>query len=499
MRILFITHCFPPLAVTASHRPYGWARAWADAGHDVHVVTPEKYAFDGDLGLDLPHTGITVHEAPYAGRFIARPAARAARDWAAGTGRASAAGEAGAVGAVGKVGTRVISEVDGNLALPTNRSGCERSEATQSIPALGGSRWARMKRVTRRLRFAAGDLADPRLWAVPALVRTATTIAGEAPFDLLVSTFGPASAHVAASRIAARTGLPWVADYQDLWSQHYAMPRRSRIREHLRARRERRLMRRAAMIVTLSRGLADHLRDLHGRECEVAYFGYDDFTPVSPVSRILSASESTRLRIVYTGRVYLEHQPLEMLFAAIGDALVARPALAQSLAIDFYGPEQQDPRRLCARYRTEAITHFHGMVPHAHALGLQRGADAVLWFDWADARSPGVLTYKLFEYLRSGRPVVAINAGFPTEASALIESLEAGRVLSSREEIVRFLLELPDSLPARPPIDERIEQLSNRRQGLAILETIERKLFTSPRSPRSPRPPDSPRSTHPPV
>jgi glycosyltransferase involved in cell wall biosynthesis len=466
MRILFITHCFPPLAVTASHRPYGWARAWAEAGHDVHVVTPEKYAFDGELGLDLPRAGITVHEPRYAGRFIARPAARltSSNTTASGNGRNSGIG--------------------GNVAVPTDRSDCERSEAAQSIRALdqggGGARWPRLKRITRRLRFAAGDFADPRLWAVPALIHTATTLARDAPFDLLVSTYGPASAHIAASRIAERTGLPWVADYQDLWSRSYQAPRRSRMRQDFDTGRERRLMRRAAMFVTLSQGLADRLRDLHGRDCEIAYFGYDDYTPVPPVT--LDRPADGRLRIVYTGRVYLDHQPLEMLFAAIGDAAIARPALAQSIAIDFYGPEQQDLRRLCARYGTEAFTHFHGMVPHARALGLQRGAAATLWFDWADAASPGVLTYKVFEYLRSGTPIVAINAGFPTEAGGLLASLEAGRILSSREEIVRFLLALPASLPARPPIDERIEQLSNRRQGLAILETIERKLFTSPRS-----------------
>jgi glycosyltransferase involved in cell wall biosynthesis len=425
MRILFITHCFPPLAVTASHRSYGWARAWADAGHDVHVVTPEKYAFDGEPNLDLPCDGITIHEARYAGRFIAR---RAAADGAP-------AGD-----------------------------------------AIDGSRWSRLKRVTRRLRFAAGDIADPRLWAVPALIDTAAAAIRDAPFDVLVSTYGPASAHIAASRIAAKTGLPWVADYQDLWSQPYGAPRRSRLREDLAARVERRLMRGAAMIVTLSHGLADRLRELHGRDCEVAYFGYDDYTAVSPIP-----PPDTRLHIVYTGRVYPGHQPLDMLFAAVGDATIARPALAQSIAIDFYGPEQQDLRQLCARYRTDAITHFHGLVPHARALGLQRGAAAALWFDWADASTPGVLTYKVFEYLRSGTPIVAINAGFPTEASGLIDTLAAGCILSSREEIARFLLALPDSLSVRPPIGERIERLSNRRQGLAVMEAIERKVLTQAR------------------
>ena len=36
MRILFLSHFFPPLNAIASHRAWGWARAWAEQGHEVH-------------------------------------------------------------------------------------------------------------------------------------------------------------------------------------------------------------------------------------------------------------------------------------------------------------------------------------------------------------------------------------------------------------------------------------------------------------------------------
>src|SRR5271168_3643902 len=65
MRILFLSHFFPPLNAIASHRAYGWARSWAELGHEIHVVTPVKYAVDGPLGLDLPMDGLTVHAVPY--------------------------------------------------------------------------------------------------------------------------------------------------------------------------------------------------------------------------------------------------------------------------------------------------------------------------------------------------------------------------------------------------------------------------------------------------
>jgi hypothetical protein len=65
MKILFVSHFFPPLRAIASIRTYGWARSWADMGHEVHVLTSAKYAFDGPQDLDLPVNNIHVHAVPY--------------------------------------------------------------------------------------------------------------------------------------------------------------------------------------------------------------------------------------------------------------------------------------------------------------------------------------------------------------------------------------------------------------------------------------------------
>ena len=70
MRVLLLTHFFPPQDVVAAKRPYGWARAWTDSGHEVHVVTTENYGFDGPLGYDVPCDGIDVHRVRYAARVI---------------------------------------------------------------------------------------------------------------------------------------------------------------------------------------------------------------------------------------------------------------------------------------------------------------------------------------------------------------------------------------------------------------------------------------------
>jgi glycosyltransferase involved in cell wall biosynthesis len=324
------------------------------------------------------------------------------------------------------------------------------------------------------VRLRLGFAGDPRTWAVPALVHAATDLSRRHAFDLLVSTYGPASAHLAASRLAERTGLPWLADYQDLWTDNYADPP-GRLRRTLNRWFERRVMRPAAMIVTVSDGLAVQLQSLLGRPCAVSYFGYVDM-PGAPIR-----APDDRAHLVYTGRVYPDHQTVLPLFEALRQGLAARPDLHRSLAIDFYGPEQRPLRRLADAYGTHRVTAFHGEVPPRTARGLQQGAAAQLFFDWADAGAPGVLTAKLFEYLQSGRPIAFFGRGDESEASRLVRDCRCGVILQTAGAQRQFLLDWPAALPDRRDADvARIAQLSCRQQGLALMDAIQAGLFGRP-------------------
>ncbi|MFO1059709.1 MAG: glycosyltransferase [Dongiaceae bacterium] len=418
MRILLLTHFFPPLNAIASHRAYGWARAWADLGHDVHVLTPVKHAMDGPLGLDLPMAGLTLHMVPY---------------WWGGTRRRPAA-----------------APTAGRIA-----------------------RWGELKRRTRYLRHRLGLLGDVRLLLVPSLVRAgAALVAGASP-DLIVSTFGPPSALIAGSILARKTGLPWIVDYQDLWSGSYTSltgARAGRIGPML----ERYLTHHAAMIVTVSRGLARQLERTLGRDALVIYFGYLDGCRDLPPHPYRSDGKA---HIVYVGRVYERLQAAPRFFRCLGRALARQPGLAERLRVDFFGPEQSVLSEMAARHATTPVTHLHGFVAPAEALAAGRSASGLLFLDWTDPDAPGVLTGKLFEYLRNGRPIVFIGSGTDTEASELARRSGAAIVLQSEAAIEQFLLGWPEGLPAMARDEAFIAELSCRHQARLLMGEIERRIF----------------------
>lgn len=417
MRILFLSHFFPPLNAIASRRAYGWARSWAELGHEIHVVTPVKYAVDGPLGLDLPMDGLTIHAVPY---------------WWDRTRRAAP-------------------------SAPT--------------PAQT-ARWGELKRKTRWLRHWLGLLGDVRMLLVPSLVRAGSSLMARAPFDLIVSNFGPPSTMIAGSILARRTGLPWVVDYQDLWSGNYASLRGLRV-GRIGACFERFVTRPASMVVTLSHGLARRLESILRREALVIYFGYlDDHGDPPPGSHRTDG----KAHLVLVGRVYERLQTASRFFRCLGRALARQPDLADRLSVDFFGPEQSVLKDLATRQGTTSVTRLNGLVAARDALAAGRSATALLFFDWMDPDAEGVLTGKLFEYLRNGPPIVFIGSGRKTEASELALRSGAAIILQTEPAIEQFLLDWPTGLPAVARDEAFIAELSCRHQAQILMAEIERRI-----------------------
>jgi len=419
VRILLLSHFFPPLNAIASHRAYGWARAWTEMGHEVHVVTPVKYPIDGPFGLDLPMDGLTVLAVPYFWDRLER-------------------------------------------AAPSPPS------------AMQNARWSDVKRRTRALRNRLGPLGDVRMLLVPSLVHAGAALAARLPFDLMVSNFGPASTLIAGSILARRTGLPWVVDYQDLWSGNYATRRDGRA-GRIGTTFERALTRHAAMVVTLSQGLRKRLEETLGREAVVIYFGYlDDGDPPALRRR---AEQSAHL--VYAGRVYERLQTASRFFRCAGRALARRPDLAERLRVDFFGPEQAVLQQMADHHGAAAIVHLHGAVAWQDAVAIGRDAEALLFFDWLDADAEGVLPGKLFEYLRSGRPIVFIGSGAETEAAQVARRSGAAIVLQSEGAIEQLLLDWPTGIPSLSRDESFVAELSCRHQARLLLAEIERRVLPS--------------------
>jgi len=415
LRILIIAHAFPPMNSIASHRPHSWAREWRDLGHEIHVLTPMKHGFDGTMDLQRDLAGIQVHEVPYLRR-------------------------AGAPGPIPGLAEH------GHVA-----------------------RWERLKALTRRVRFALGMFGDLRLLAYAPMLRTGLRLVRDHSMDLIVATSPPEMVFFVARSLSRRTGVPWIADFRDAWF-HDMRLHHARVAAWLAAHLNRALTRHALALVTVSRGLQRRLSAYLGREVLLAYNGFFE----SEYHGALGPRPwgDQRLHVVYTGRIYPGRQDLAPLLQALVVLKQAHAELAQLLRVDIYGFDAGWLRPIVERHHVGDCVMLHGFVSYNESIRAQRAADVLLFLDWTDSCADGMLTGKLFEYVGSGRPVLALGVRRDSEAALLLSDTGVGVTLVSVEEITRYLDQLLSSGRPASVASASREALSRETQARVLLDEL---------------------------
>jgi hypothetical protein len=250
--------------------------------------------------------------------------------------------------------------------------------------------------------------------------------------DVILSSSAPFMSHMMAARLRERLGVPWVADFRDLWSQNafvdYPAPAR-----WARERVEARVLRSAAALCTVSEPFAEELREKHGKETFVVMNGYEP-SPAGPAPAPLEG-----FTILYTGMLYPGKLDPALLFQALR-SMKDGGRLPAGLRVAFYGPNHDVTLDQARAAGVAELVRCHEPVPQAEALELQRRAQLLLVMDFHTPRGKGVYPGKLFEYLGAGRPILAVGKKDGV-MDRLLRSVGAGRTASTAAEVEELLLE----------------------------------------------------------
>lgn len=109
------------------------------------------------------------------------------------------------------------------------------------------------------------------------------------------------------------------------------------------------------------------------------------------------------------------------------------------MEVIFVGPQQALLQGMLRDYGITKWVKSSGMVSRETALQMQRDAHALLFLPWSDISIDGVLTGKIFEYLYSGTPIIAVGGKGMEASQRLLLEAKAGQVLASVEQIKGYL------------------------------------------------------------
>jgi hypothetical protein len=228
----------------------------------------------------------------------------------------------------------------------------------------------------------------------------------------LCSTSPVPTAHLIAAVLKRVTGLPWLADFRDPWIEEGLHPRPGTLRYRTESTLERLVVTSAdRVVVTTPRMKADFLArypTLSPARVDVIYNGYDeaDF----PIGG--DVPQGTRFEIIHAGLVTPDYRnPLPVLRTMaqlIAEGLIP----AEKVRITFLGDSpylsSNDFLSSVHSLGLRHVVHIAPHVAHRDALRLMREASVLLLLQ-ASEDTRALIPAKSFEYLRLGRPILALT------------------------------------------------------------------------------------------
>jgi hypothetical protein len=250
-------------------------------------------------------------------------------------------------------------------------------------------------------------------------------------FNAIISSAGPYTTHLIARELKKESGIPWIADFRDLWTQNHYYSY-SRIRKYFETKLEVRTLMDADAITTVSYPLADKLRRIHHAPVFVVPNGFD------PDLLNYDVAVTRKFSIVYTGRLYRGKRDPEPLFRVIKKFIDCKIMDPHDIDIQFWGFFEKWVQDLVEKYTLNSVVSIHGIIPHEQALEKQRCSQILLLLSWDDPSDEGVLTGKIFEYLAARRPVLFLGYSKGVIGD-LLNDTQAGAMPGNEQELEEIL------------------------------------------------------------
>ncbi len=273
---------------------------------------------------------------------------------------------------------------------------------------------------------------DPQVgWLFPA-AREGVRLARQLRPDIIFSSSFPNTSHLVGAWVSFRTGIPWVAELRDPWTDNHNYRRMPVLRSVERVL-ERLVLGRAVALVTVSERWAETLKTRFAKPVSVVPNGYD------PADYPETVERGSTFTLVYTGTYYNGKQDVGPLFGAVAALSRSGQITPETFRIRFVGHYL---RAITAQAESASVLPFVSVEPpvtYLESLKLQRGASALLLFDWGDPQEKGCYTAKIYEYIGARRPILSIGP-HDTVVADLLRTTSAGTVGQTIEEI-RIVLE----------------------------------------------------------
>lgn len=285
---------------------------------------------------------------------------------------------------------------------------------------------------------------NKRSWIKPALKEARKLLSSES-FDIIFATAPPYTDFLIGAKLKKEFNIPLILDYRDAWLDDGLSFYPTPIHRWIVKGMERKVLNLSDKIIAYTRQIKEHILKnypfIKPDEISIIPHGYDeeDFD-----LNFVPSKSPSKMRITYSGAFYDERTP-KFFLKAVEKLFVERPDLESQIEFYFVGNFPKKYYRKIQKSKYKSNFHFTGYVDHKTNIEYLLNSD-VLWLMIRHSKNPHLYaTSKLFEYIGTGKPILAC---VPRNGAAamILKDYEASFIIEPDDVdgIKNYLIELFD-------------------------------------------------------
>ncbi len=257
----------------------------------------------------------------------------------------------------------------------------------------------------RLMLFVRGNFFIPdarKKWIKPS-VNYLSTYIRDYDIDTIITTGPPHSLHLIGEQLKSRCNIKWIADFRDPWTtigyhkKLKLLPMAKKKHKFL----ESKVLNAADTIVVTSNNTKQNFLSLTEKPIEVITNGYD-YESVGKVDL------DTKFSLAHIGSLLSDRNP-EVLWKILEELVTTNKIFASMLQLNFVGSVSKEVLRSIEEHNLSQYVNLIGYVPHTEAIKHQKKSQVLLLIEIDSEETKCIIPGKLFEYMVSSRPILAIG------------------------------------------------------------------------------------------
>ena len=225
----------------------------------------------------------------------------------------------------------------------------------------------------------------------------------ENEIDTIVTSGPPHSLHLIGLELKQKLNIKWFADFRDPWTTigYHKSLRLSNYAVKKHKDLEYKVLNSADTIIVTSNTTKDEFQAITTKPIAVITNGYD-------TENVEKQSLDSKFSLAHIGSFLSERNP-KLLWETLVELLDEIPDFKSHLEIKLMGAVSQEVLETISSFGLNPYLNNLGYVSHSEAIVHQKKSQVLLLIEINSDDTKSIIPGKLFEYMVSGRPIIAIG------------------------------------------------------------------------------------------